>query len=487
MRSQPAAWVPVGFIPNYDATFATHRKKSGFDSHPSSKLNIFHQCFCILLAELVALEGTMDISWSDGITRTCTLNLGGFIGDQQEADRVTCQSGVCHRCHVKYADCLETINRAPQKTTMQMRKRVLSAAGGCHLNGRAKDQPVVEWGGDGRRRAGQQAKRHDSSRKLAGGHLVRNAFWAVHGFCAYQMFMRDPMLQIDHGVIVFLFRAILWRIAETVEDQLRLPAGTAGRKLTQRLNMVLGKRSGEQGQLMKGIHDTLMHISKRARTSFDELSENIRATPKLHSYVRCTDVRHLLLLMPLLCHELFRSEIALHNAQYGECVEDPSSLIIGVCIILLKWYHLYRSLEGHDSDDFAELDRLARLFFEKHKEVFPYKNGKGDWIMGTDKVHFMIYCVSELMKWGSISNCNAEVVENTHKTWIKEQGPNTKQGASSNKTMLKNSLGKLASRELTQAMAGQQMHEYQLQCTVSIYALFDSPRSHRGWGGGRVA
>ena len=259
----------------------------------------------------------MDISWGDGIIRTCTLNLGGFIGDQQEADRVTCQSGVCHRCSVERADFLETIKRAPQKTTVQMRKRILSAAGGGHLTGRAKDQAVVELDEDGRRRAGPQFRSYDSSRQLAGGHLVRNAFWAVHGFCAYQMFMRDPMHQIDHGVIIFLFRAILWRYAETVEKQLRLPVGTAGRKLTQRLNMVLGKRRGEQGQAMKGIHDTLMHISKRARSAFDEISENLRSTPKLHSSVRATDVRHLLLLLPLLCHELFRSEVARHNAQYG--------------------------------------------------------------------------------------------------------------------------------------------------------------------------
>ena len=456
VRSQPAAWVPVGFIPNYDAQLATKRKGSGFASDASRRSDIFHQCFRILLAELVALEGTMDISWGDGITRTCSLNLGGFIGDQQEADRVTCQFGVCHRCHVKKADFLETIKHAPQKTTMQMRKRILSAAGGEHLTGRAKNQAVVELDEDGSRRAGPRFRRYESSRKLAGGHLVRNAFWAVHGFCAYQMFMRDPMHQIDHGVIIYLFRAILWRYAETVEKQLRLPVGTAGRKLTQRLNMVLGKRRGEQGQAMKGIHDTLMHISKRARSAFDEISENLRSTPKLHSSVRATDVRHLLLLLPLLCHELFRSEVAQHNALYGGILaEDPSSLIVEVCIILLKWYHLYRSLEGHDADDFAELDRLARLFFEKCKEVFPYLNGNDHWIMGTDKVHFMIHCVSELMKWGSIINCSAEVVETTHKTWIKEQGPNTNQGASSNKTMLKNSMRKAASKELTQAIAGQ--------------------------------
>ncbi len=75
--------------------------------------------------------------------------------------------------------------------------------------------------------------------------------------------------------------------------------------------------------------------------------------------------------------------------------------------------------------------------------------------MGTDKVHFMIRCVSEIMKWGSIINCSAEVVETTHKTWVNQQDPNTNQGASSNATMMKNSMRKIASMELTQAITGQ--------------------------------
>jgi hypothetical protein len=146
-RSHPTLDPQHGYLSalyiNYDPTVAEDRKGRGLDSDPSRRLNIFHQCFRILLAEITGLEGTtMDISWGDGVERTCTLNLGGFIGDQQEADRVTCQSGVCHRCHVKRADCLETIVRAPHKTTGQMRKCILSAA--AHLTGRAKDQPVVE-------------------------------------------------------------------------------------------------------------------------------------------------------------------------------------------------------------------------------------------------------------------------------------------------------------------------------------------------------
>jgi len=453
LRSQPAAWVPVGWIPKYDEKLARDRPKTGFTSHASRKANLFHECFRLLLKELVDLEGSLDLTWGDDVARRCVIRLGGFIGDQQETDRVTCHAGVCQRCHVKRADFLETTVRAPRKTTWDMKRSLLEAAAGSHSRGRA----VVEWDDDGRRQAGPSVRSYDRIRKMF-GHIVRNAFWAVPSFCVYHLCMRDPMHQIDHGVIVFLLRAILWRYMETVEKELGAPVGTAVEKLTARINMVLGKRSGDEGRTMRGMHDTLIQVSKTTRNAFAYIGENVFKTPKLHSGVRATDLRHLLLLLPLICHDLFGSEVAQHNEEHrgmGAPVEDPSSEIVMVCIILLKWYHLYRSSDGHDTEDLAELDRLAILFFEKCKEVFPYVNGVGNWIMGTDKVHFMLHAASEIMKWGSIINCSAEVVETTHKTWVKEQGRNTNQGASSAQTMMKNSLRKVASMELSQAMAGE--------------------------------
>ena len=393
----------------------------------------------------------MDIAWGDGITRTSFVRLGGFIGDQQEADRVTCQAGGCHRCHSSRKDFLETKKWALQRSTHETKKAVLDAAAGAHSGGR----PVVEWDADGRRQPGPCVKGYERVRKLAGAHLVRNSFWLAQGFCAYQMTMRDPMHQIDHGVIIYLLRAILWRFVESVETKLRIPFKTAAQKLTARLNMVLGKRSGDEGQTMKGAHDTLINLSKTTRSIFDQLGENVYSTPKVHSSIRATDIRHLLLLLPLICHNLFTLEVAQHNAVVGnEYIEDPSPEIVMVCVILLKWYHLYRSNDGHDTDDLSLLDRLARRFFEMCKELFPYKNGNGDWIMGTNKVHFMIHAVTEIMKWGSIINCSAEVVEETHKKWVKEQGKNTNQGDSSAKTMMNNSLQKIASMECTQAVRG---------------------------------
>ena len=448
LRCKPAAWVPVGWIPKLDKDLCT-RPKTGFEALPSRTMDLFHQCFRLILAEIY-VQGPLNITWPDGISRNSAIYLGGIIGDQQEADRVNCQFGVCHRCHVHSDDFLET-TFAPPRTTSAMKKAVLDAAAGEHSNGRA----VVTFDANGNRHAGPKVKGYDRVRKIAGAHLVQNAFWLVHGFCSYQMCMRDPMHQIDHGVIVFLLRAILWRYVETLEEAVpALAAGTVVEKLTARLNMVLGKREAV-GQVFKGMHDTIMQISKTTRSAFKQLGSRLRKTPKLHSCIRCTDIRHLLLLLPLICHDLFSSEVSEHNAIPGNSyVEDPSREIVMVCIILLKWYHLYRSPDGHGTVDLAEMDRLARFFLEKCKEVFPYKNGIGCWIMGTDKVHFMIHAASEIMKWGSLINCSAETVETTHKTWVKEQGANTNQGPSAAKTMMKNSARKIASMELSQAVAG---------------------------------
>ncbi len=96
----------------------------------------------------------MDIAWGDGITPRCFARLGGFIGDQQEADRVAGQAATCHCCHTSRQDFLEIKWFACQKTTWVTKKAVLEAAAGAHSRGK----PVVEWEANGRRKAGQGVK-----------------------------------------------------------------------------------------------------------------------------------------------------------------------------------------------------------------------------------------------------------------------------------------------------------------------------------------
>ena len=244
-RSKPSAWVPVGWIPIYDPDLATGRSTRGLDSNPVRQLQIFHTCYRALLAEYVACQDhVVEVAWADGQNRLSFFCLGGIIGDQQEADRATCQGAVCHRCSVKRGNFLSTI-RAPARHTPEIRRKVEEEAAGKNSPG---GRPVVEWDADTKNsRPGPNCKFYPSSRKRAGCHLVWNAFWGVRCFCVYQMCMRDPMHQIDSGVIVQLLKAILRIYDERVESVLGV-VGTAAEKLTSRLSAALGTRKNADGK-----------------------------------------------------------------------------------------------------------------------------------------------------------------------------------------------------------------------------------------------
>ena len=147
--------------------------------------------------------------------------------------------GTLNRCKVKRKDFLST-QRAPARETPQMKQAVLDKAAG---NGTR----VVDWDADTKRMTpGPSARNYESSRKKAGCHLIWNAFWAINGFCIFQMCMRDPMHQIDKGVIVTLLKAILRLYAEQIESVMN-NAGSAAKKLTERLIKALGASTDAAG------------------------------------------------------------------------------------------------------------------------------------------------------------------------------------------------------------------------------------------------
>jgi len=59
--------------------------------------------------------------------------------------------------------------------------------------------------------------------------------------------MRDPMHQVDKGVIVQLLKSILRLYSEQVESVLG-KAGLAAKKLTARLTAALGSRTDKAGR-----------------------------------------------------------------------------------------------------------------------------------------------------------------------------------------------------------------------------------------------
>ena len=107
--------------------------------------------------------------------------------------------------------------------------------------------PVVNWGEKPTHSAGTNSSHYEVFRSLCNAHLVLNAFWSVPHFCVHQMLMRDPMHQVDLGVIVHLIKAILRKFRESVETALKIP-GRAARRLNDRFDLMLAKRKGPDGQ-----------------------------------------------------------------------------------------------------------------------------------------------------------------------------------------------------------------------------------------------
>ena len=89
---------------------------------------------------------------------------------------------------------------------------------------------------------------YESQRKKAGAHLLFNAFWLIphFKFCVNLMYMRDPMHQIDNGIIIAFLKAILRKYRECVESALG-KIGLAAKKLTLRLRLLLRKYTNVTG------------------------------------------------------------------------------------------------------------------------------------------------------------------------------------------------------------------------------------------------
>ena len=140
------------------------------------------------------------------------------------------------------------------KTTSDKRAAVTAAATGdglrnIGLRGMGPGD-VVQWNEDGSCvRPGPESIHYEAARAECGAHLLFNAFWAVANCCVHQLLMRDSMHQIDLGVIIRLIMAILRKYWECVLQFFEEgKEGLAAKKLSERLQKVLGRRTGQDGQ-----------------------------------------------------------------------------------------------------------------------------------------------------------------------------------------------------------------------------------------------
>ena len=110
-------------------------------------MRLYHQCWVEFLhnwAEQTKLAEVL--TWADGVSRLSQIFFAGLLGDQQEADKYTAESCVCHRCKAPRKEYL-TPNHFDPKSMSATRKKVEEAAQGSGVTGH---QCIVRWDADGR-------------------------------------------------------------------------------------------------------------------------------------------------------------------------------------------------------------------------------------------------------------------------------------------------------------------------------------------------
>ena len=89
----------------------------------------------------------------------------------------------------------------------------------------------------------------------------------------------------------------------------------------------------------RGKHTCLEPVKSYLAGVFNYLRLNKKIPPR----VRAIDMRHILLLLPFLFDGLLADEVLEHNWSHPlNPVLDPSSELIGITILFIEWYNLYR-------------------------------------------------------------------------------------------------------------------------------------------------
>jgi len=161
----------------------------------------------------------------------------------------------------------------------------------------------------------------------------------------------------------FLCKHLLTGHTSTELERAMNIVGAAAAKLKRRLDMIYAIRSesAADGRKFSGLHDTLLPMASATRSIFQMLrgssthkKKNSAASAskkqesmsgKILGKITGVDLRHLLLLLPFLLFDLLDDEIQHFNQINGTDLVNPAHVLIKFVLLLLEWYHLYRSEE----------------------------------------------------------------------------------------------------------------------------------------------
>lgn len=119
---------------------------------------------------------------------------------------------------------------------------------------------------------------------------------------------------------------------------------------------------------LSGRHECLVPVTPWCAGVFEHILDNSKPPCK----VRASDMRHILLVLPFLLHDLVRPEVEEYNRlnPAEEPLVDPSSDCIDVTLLLLTWYRLFRRCDPpKDEEDINELQELAHWYLNLSKNI----------------------------------------------------------------------------------------------------------------------
>lgn len=119
---------------------------------------------------------------------------------------------------------------------------------------------------------------------------------------------------------------------------------------------------------LSGRHECLVPVTPWCAGVFEYILDH----GKPPNRVRASDMRHILLVLPFLLHDLVRPEVEEYNRlnPAEEPLVDPSSDCIDVTLLLLTWYRLFRRCDPpKDEEDINELQELAHWYLNLSKNI----------------------------------------------------------------------------------------------------------------------
>ena len=100
------------------------------------------------------------------------------------------------------------------------------------------------------------------------------------------------------------------------------------------------------------------------------------------------------------------------------------------------------------------LDALAKKFVSMCASLLPFKKNRNNLYLCCEKIHSMVHCASEIMRWGSLINCSGEAAETAHKINVKRPGSNVNQRDSALGTLMAHARRKETARLMGSAVQG---------------------------------